>query len=78
MQKLNQLGIPGVVFKAETVWKCGIMGTHMSVIIDGQEEEINNYEHHCSHTHNSSGEHKHDSKMVIFISTIICRIFVIL
>lgn len=61
-KKLNQLGIPGVVFKAETVWKCGIMGTHMSVIIDGQEEEINNYEHHCSHTHNSSGEHKHDSK----------------
>ena len=36
--ELNDLGIPGVEFAAETCEKCGISGTHMSVKIHGREE----------------------------------------
>ena len=36
--ELNGLGIPGVVFSAEKCQKCGISGTHMCVMIHGQEE----------------------------------------
>ncbi|MCQ2508415.1 MAG: DUF111 family protein, partial [Dorea sp.] len=38
VKKLNSLGIPKVVFEAEEVMKCGIMGTQMHVRIDGEEE----------------------------------------
>lgn len=39
VKKLNSLGIPGIVFEANTSVKCGIKGTHMSVKVNGQEEE---------------------------------------
>ena len=42
VEKLNGLGIPGVKYvKTESV-KCGIIGTHMKVTIDGVEEELIN------------------------------------
>ena len=38
LKELNELGIPGVEFKAETAQKCGITGTHMHVLVNGEEE----------------------------------------
>lgn len=39
VEKLNGLGIPGVQFVKQTTMKCGIRGTHVSVKINGDEEE---------------------------------------
>lgn len=55
IEKLNSLGIPGVSFIKETSTKCGITGTHMSVLINGTEEG----EHSHEHTHTHSHEHTH-------------------
>ncbi len=49
LAKLNAMGIPGVVFEAEPSAKCGITGTHMRVLIHGEEEGAVP----CGHTHAS-------------------------
>ncbi len=38
LQELNALGLPGVTFMAEKSTKCGITGTQIRVLIDGDEE----------------------------------------
>lgn len=62
--KLNALLIPGVRFKAETAVKCGITGTHISVLAGGAEESEEMYEHvhehHHEHEHNHEHSHEHD------------------
>lgn len=40
LKKLNGLGIPGVEFCREKAVKCGICGTHFSVLVDGAEETV--------------------------------------
>ena len=50
VEKMNHLGIPGVSVKMESSEKCGILGTHASVIIDGEEEESEDV-HHQGHSH---------------------------
>lgn len=58
VQELNELGIPHVRFSKEKLVKCGITGTHMSVTIDGIEEE--SFDHHeCAHSHDHTHEHVH-------------------
>ncbi|MBO7621762.1 MAG: DUF111 family protein, partial [Victivallales bacterium] len=52
--KMNAIGLPGVRFAVEPSVKCGIVGTHFRVIVDGQEEEA--HDHHHDHEH----EHHHD------------------
>ena len=47
--RLNGLGLPGVRYVREEAVKCGIRGTHMSVLVDGAEED----EHHGHHHHSS-------------------------
>lgn len=42
---LNALNIPGVVFEAEKQEKMGIPGTHMKVLVQGEEED----DHHHAH-----------------------------
>ena len=65
LDELNALGIPGVEFKAEVSTKCGINGTHLSVTVNGEEEEsadVHNHEHHAHdhvHAHEHSHEHEH-------------------
>ena len=44
--KLNALGIPGVEFKRETAVKRGLTGTHLSVTVDGAEEDERMHGHH--------------------------------
>ncbi|MBR4172456.1 MAG: DUF111 family protein, partial [Kiritimatiellae bacterium] len=57
--ELNHLAIPRVKFLRETVQKCGITGTHLSVQIDG-EEEGESHAHHHDHEHDHFHAHVHD------------------
>ena len=60
LMKLNGIGIPNVIVKAETSVKCGIVGTHINVTVNGQEEDDHTHEHH-HHEHTHSGhEHTHE------------------
>lgn len=56
LAKLNAMGIPGVVFEAEPSEKCGITGTHMRVLIHGEEEGAMP----CGHTHAQEDHHEHN------------------
>ena len=63
LAKLNAMGIPGVVFEAEPSAKCGITGTHMRVLIHGEEEGAvpcgHTHAHHHDHAHERHHEHDH-------------------
>ena len=50
IEKMNRLGIPGVMVTAERSVKCGITGTHFRVTVHGEEES----EHMHSHHHHGS------------------------
>jgi len=59
VEKLNALKIPGVAYKMEKSVKCGVTGTHMSVLVDGMEEKSMDAHMHSHgeqvqepHTHN--------------------------
>lgn len=58
--KLNTMGIPGVVFEAEPSAKCGITGTHMRVLIHGEEEGAVPCGHTHAHAHHHEHEHVHE------------------
>ena len=51
IEKMNSLGLEGVSVVPEKSVKCGVVGTHMHVAIEGLEE----HEHHHEHEH----EHEH-------------------
>lgn len=65
--ELNAIGIPHVRFSREKIAKCGIMGTAVRVLVDGQEEEAHGHGHgHHSHDHGHGHEahahaHEHDT-----------------
>ena len=60
IEELNTLGIPHVEFSTEKVTKCGILGTHVTVKVHGQEEHAHCHDHHHEgHTH--SHHHAHSS-----------------
>lgn len=40
LEKLNAIGIPGVTYAAEPVTRHGLAGTHLRVVIDGEEEGV--------------------------------------
>jgi uncharacterized protein (TIGR00299 family) protein len=58
--KLNQLGLPGVVYELQTTSKCGIQGSHMSVKVNGQEENEFMHDHHHHHDHEHEHHHDHE------------------
>lgn len=73
LRELNGLGIPGVSFEMEASEKCGIRGTHVTVKVNGMEEEsldvhahgpeAHEHEHHHDHEHGPEAhehEHHHD------------------
>lgn len=72
IKQLNEIGLPNVEFKLETLQKCGIQGKSLSVKINGSEEESydeNHHEHnsechHHNHCHKTNDcphtEHHHD------------------
>ncbi len=55
--RMNHIGLNGVVVKSETSMKCGIKGTHVSIVINGEEEESHDHSH--EHGHGHSHEHGH-------------------
>ena len=57
--ELNALGIPGVEFAAEKSEKCGVAGTHLHVLVHG-EEEGEEQEHHHGHGHDHHHDHDHE------------------
>lgn len=62
VSKLNGIGIPGVQYTKEPSVKCGITGTHLSVTVNGEEEDayFHAHEHHHEHNHEHNHEHAHD------------------
>lgn len=64
IQKMNACGIPGVQFIAEPSVKCGIVGTHFRVLVNGVEEACDTHEvehlHHHDHDHDHDHHHEHD------------------
>ncbi len=66
MTKLNALGLPGIRFEKENVSKCGIGGTHMHVLVDGEEDTASDpdcggeHEHPHEHEHSHEHDHEHD------------------
>ena len=62
LRRFNSLGIPGVWAVAEPSVKCGIMGTHVKVTVNGEEEtsaDVGRSGHEHGHNH----EHHHHSDM---------------
>ncbi len=49
--QMNALGLPGVHVSVDTVQRCGITGTHVTVLVDGAEEESYEAHHHHHHAH---------------------------
>lgn len=69
LAQLNALGIPQVEYIAEKSVKCGVTGTHIRVLVKGEEEEEEHHHHH--HHHHSQmadiahiAEHLHISENV--------------
>lgn len=72
---LNEIGIEGVTFVAEESVKCGITGTHLQVLVRGEEEESHDVcmqesAHQreqiqsCGHTHDYEPSHDHEPSHV--------------
>ncbi len=61
--KLNAIGIPDVCYSIEPSVKCGITGTHMTVTVNGTEENEHLHDHHHhddDHDHDHDYDHHHD------------------
>lgn len=59
MKRLNSLNIPHVKVERQSVLKCGITGTHISVTVDGHMEDENMHSDHHFHHHTGLKEIKH-------------------
>ena len=62
LQKIQSLGLPGLEISAEPSVKCGITGTHMRVLIHGEEEGHPEHaveEHAHSHADAPEAAHAH-------------------
>lgn len=59
LEKVNSLGFAGVCVEREMVTRCGILGTHMHVRIDGVEEHEVNTECQGLVYHEEQGRHEH-------------------
>ena len=52
LSAMNHLGLDGVSVQAERSEKCGITGTHMTVLVDGSEEaDVPDHAHTHVHAH---------------------------
>ena len=46
VKEMNEIGLHGVEIRRETSEKCGIQGTHISVLVHGAEEDDHHHHHH--------------------------------
>ncbi|MBR6004487.1 MAG: nickel pincer cofactor biosynthesis protein LarC [Lachnospiraceae bacterium] len=68
VKKLNALNIPGVLFSIEKATKCGIVGTHVSVKVDGveeSEETLANHHHDHGHCHSHKAHSLSDIEHIV-------------
>lgn len=81
IERLNGIGIPRVRIEKEPVRRCGISGTGIRVLIDGETEEhihehghTHEHEHEHTHVHEHEHEHthKHEHSSMHDINDIIC------
>ena len=61
IEEMNSAGIEGVSVVAKPDTKTGITGTHMSVLIDGEEEQPGDQGH--DHDHDHHHHHHHHASM---------------
>ena len=61
IEKTKDLGLDKVSVAPRAMSKCGILGTHMDVFVDGVSEEdiMDSHEHHHDHEHHHHDEHDH-------------------
>ena len=61
LKTIQNLGLEGVTVKPIPMTKCGILGTHMDVLVNGESEgEMQEaHEHHHDHDHHNHDEHDH-------------------
>lgn len=59
VDEFNALGIPDVEMSLAPSVKCGITGTHVTIKVDGVEEDEHMHEHH-HHDHDHEHEHCHE------------------
>ena len=64
LAELNAFGIPGVTYRRETLSKCGIAATHLSVTVHGHEEpsslaDATEHKEHHHHEHRSLADVLH-------------------
>ncbi|MBR6135351.1 MAG: nickel pincer cofactor biosynthesis protein LarC [Clostridia bacterium] len=60
LAELNSFGIPETEYMADAVQKSGITGTHMRVILNGEEEQpYEDGHHHHDHDHTEEEHHHH-------------------
>jgi len=63
--RMNSLNLPGVTIRLEPSVKCGIAGSHISVTVDGKEEESideQEHEHHNKHEDEHHGRAHHHER----------------
>ena len=60
VKRLNETGIPGVTYSLEKSVKCGVTGSHMTVLVDGVEEESHDHHHDHDHDHHDHDHHDHE------------------
>ncbi len=60
IDRLNSLGIPHVKYIKEESVKCGITGAHISVLVEGHEEDEHMHDHHHDHDHGHDHHHDHE------------------
>lgn len=57
LDKMNSLNLPKLSYELERKETCGIVGSHVKVMIEGREE--NDYLHEHEHDHHHDHEHHH-------------------
>lgn len=65
LKQINEAGIHGVTVSAQPSVKCGITGTHFTVLVDGEEEGEHHHEHHHEHEHHHHHTSLHDIEHLV-------------
>lgn len=64
LNKMNSI-MPSISVVPLDVFTCGIAGTHMQVLVHGQEEHSHDHNHGHDHGHDHSHDHEHSAAMNI-------------
>lgn len=62
VDRMNAIGIPGLEMSMTEKISCGVRGTHMNVLIGGEEEisdDVPEHDHHAHEHHDHHHEHEH-------------------